>query len=61
MPEHRQEPRLFSSVAEFVGPGRRFARDPLSSEQEFEAYERIGVEEHVHDIINELLQTTSCS
>ncbi|CAG8107674.1 unnamed protein product [Penicillium nalgiovense] len=53
-PERGQEPRLFSSVAELEGLGRRFARKPLSSEQELEAYERFGVEEHVHDIITEL-------
>ncbi|CAG8293549.1 unnamed protein product, partial [Penicillium salamii] len=53
-PELGQEPRLFSSVAELEGLGRRFARNPLSSEQELEAYERFGVEEHVRDIITEL-------
>lgn len=49
-----QAPRLFSSVPELEGLGRRFARKPLSSEQDLEAYERFGVEEHVHDIIAEL-------
>ncbi|KAJ9477310.1 hypothetical protein VN97_g13206, partial [Penicillium thymicola] len=49
-PEGGPEPRLFSSVAELEGLGRRFSRNPLSSEQELEAYERFGVEEHVHDI-----------
>ncbi|CAG7993032.1 unnamed protein product [Penicillium nalgiovense] len=53
-PEGGPEPRLFSSVAELEGLGRRFSRNPLSSEQELEAYERFGVEEHVHDIITEL-------
>ena len=53
-PEPGEAPRLFSSVAEIEGLGRRFARKPLSSEQELEAYERFGVEEHVHDIIIEL-------
>ncbi|KAJ5340306.1 hypothetical protein N7541_009430 [Penicillium brevicompactum] len=53
-PERGPEPRLFSSIAEIEGLGRRFARSPLSSEQELEAYERFGVEEHVHDIIAEL-------
>ncbi|KAI2765711.1 hypothetical protein DTO013E5_9141 [Penicillium roqueforti] len=53
-PERGQEPRLFSSVAELEGLSRRFARNPLSSEQELEAYERFGVEEHIHDIITEL-------
>jgi hypothetical protein len=49
-----QAPRLFSSLPELEGLGRRFARKPISSEQELEAYERFGVEEHVHDIIAEL-------
>ncbi|CAG8132553.1 unnamed protein product [Penicillium nalgiovense] len=53
-PERGQDPRLFSSVAELEGLGGRFARKPLSSEQELEACERFGVEEHVHDIITEL-------
>lgn len=47
-------PLLFSSVTELEGLGRRFARKPLSSEQDLESYERFGVEEHVHDIIVEL-------
>ncbi|KAG9249475.1 uncharacterized protein F5Z01DRAFT_495976 [Emericellopsis atlantica] len=46
--------RLFSSLPELEGLSRRFARKPLSSEQDLEAYERFGVEEHVHDIIAEL-------
>ncbi|KAJ5143699.1 uncharacterized protein N7515_002486 [Penicillium bovifimosum] len=50
----RQAPRLFSSLPELEGLGRRFARKPLSSEQDLEAYERFGVEEYVHDIIAEL-------
>ncbi|QQK44821.1 Protein kinase-like domain [Penicillium digitatum] len=41
-------------MAELEGFGRRFAHDPLSSEKQLEAYERFGVEEHVHDIISEL-------
>lgn len=41
-------------MAELEGLGRRFGRNPLSREQELEAYERFGVEEHVHDIITEL-------
>ncbi|KAJ5742397.1 uncharacterized protein N7511_011416 [Penicillium nucicola] len=53
-PETGEAPRLFSSVAQLEGLGCRFARKPVSSEQELEAYERFGVEEHVHDIINEL-------
>ncbi|KAJ5161021.1 hypothetical protein N7492_006413 [Penicillium capsulatum] len=53
-PEPGREKRLFSSLPELEGLGRRFARKPLSSEQDLEAYERFGVEEHVHDIIAEL-------
>lgn len=52
--EPGRAPRLFSSLPELEGLGRRFARKPLSSEQDLEAYERFGVEEHVHDIIAEL-------
>lgn len=54
-----QAPRLFSSLPELEGLGRRFSRKPLSSEQDLEAYERFGVEEHVHDIITELCKTPS--
>ncbi|KAJ5559456.1 hypothetical protein N7513_001855 [Penicillium frequentans] len=53
-PEPERTYRLFSSLPELEGLGRRFARKPLSSEQDLEAYERFGVEEHVHDIIAEL-------
>lgn len=49
-----QAPRLSLSLPELEGLGRRFSRKPLSSEQDLEAYERFGVEEHVHDIITEL-------
>lgn len=52
--EPGRAPRLFSSLPELEGLGRRFARKPLSSEQDLEAYERFGVEEHVYDIIAEL-------
>ncbi|KAJ6021258.1 hypothetical protein N7540_006762 [Penicillium herquei] len=55
-PELERAQRLFSSLPELEGLGRRFARKPLSSEQDLEAYERFGVEEHVHDIIAELCQ-----
>jgi hypothetical protein len=34
--------------------GRRFARRPISSEQDLETYERLTVEDHVHDIVAEL-------
>lgn len=47
-------PSLFSPLPELEGLGRRFARKPLSSEQDLEAYKRFRVEEHVHDIISEL-------
>lgn len=46
--------RLFSSLHELEGLGRRLGRKPISSEQELEAYERFAVEEHVYDIIQEL-------
>ncbi|KAJ5713147.1 uncharacterized protein N7483_010328 [Penicillium malachiteum] len=55
-PELEQVQRLFSSLPELEGLGRRFARKPLSSEQDLEAYERFRVEEYVHDIIAELCQ-----
>ena len=47
-------PRLFSSLHELEGLGRRLGRKPMSSEQDLEAYERFAVEEHVNDIITEL-------
>ncbi|GIK05139.1 hypothetical protein Aspvir_009241 [Aspergillus viridinutans] len=47
-------PRLFSPIVELEGLGRRFARRPISSEQDLESYERFAVEDHVHDIITEL-------
>ncbi|KAJ5738680.1 hypothetical protein N7493_001835 [Penicillium malachiteum] len=47
-------PRLFSPLLELEGLGRRFAGKPFSSEQDIEAYERFGVEEHVRDIIAQL-------
>ncbi|CEL11916.1 hypothetical protein ASPCAL15010 [Aspergillus calidoustus] len=34
--------------------GRRFGRQPLSSEQDLESYERFAVEDHVHGVITEL-------
>ncbi|KAJ5117650.1 hypothetical protein N7448_011282 [Penicillium atrosanguineum] len=55
-PELGRAPRLFSSLPELEGYGRRFARKPLSSEQDLESYERFGVEEHVHDIIAQLCE-----
>ncbi|KAJ6096609.1 hypothetical protein N7486_007355 [Penicillium sp. IBT 16267x] len=53
-PRPERSQRLFSPLLELKGLGRRFARKPLSSEQDLEAYERFGVEEHVHDIISQL-------
>ncbi|KAJ5608657.1 hypothetical protein N7528_009224 [Penicillium herquei] len=47
-------PRLFSSLHQLEGLGRRVGRKPMSSEQDLEAYERFAVEEHVSDIITEL-------
>ncbi|CAG8899420.1 unnamed protein product [Penicillium egyptiacum] len=47
-------PRLFSSLYELEGLGRRLCRKPISCEQELEAYKRFAVEEHVHDIVPEL-------
>lgn len=47
-------PRLFSSLHELEGLGRRLGRKPISSEQDLEAYERFAVEDHVNDIITEL-------
>ncbi|GKZ94888.1 hypothetical protein AnigIFM59636_008619 [Aspergillus niger] len=47
-------PQLFASLVELEGLGRRFARRPISSEQDLETYERLTVEDHVHEIIAEL-------
>ncbi|KAK9368215.1 hypothetical protein V1509DRAFT_624596 [Lipomyces kononenkoae] len=47
-------PRLFSPVIELEGIGRRFSHRLLSSEKDVESYERIAVEDHVHDVIAEL-------
>ena len=41
------------------GMGRRFARQPISSEQGLQTYERIAEEEDVHDIYTELCKLTS--
>jgi hypothetical protein len=53
-PEPGRAQRLFSSLPELEGLGRRFTRKPLSSEQDLEAYKRFRVEEHIHDIVAEL-------
>ena len=53
-PTPGEAPRLFTSLHELEGLGRRLNRNPISSEQELEAYERFAVEEHINDIITEL-------
>ncbi|CAG8010984.1 unnamed protein product [Penicillium salamii] len=45
---------LFTSLVALEDHGRRFARRPISSEQDLETYERLAVEDHVHDIVAEL-------
>ncbi|PYI00028.1 hypothetical protein BO71DRAFT_85 [Aspergillus ellipticus CBS 707.79] len=47
-------PQLFTSLIALEDHGRRFARRPISSEQDLETYERLAVEDPVHDIIAEL-------
>ncbi|KAJ5084786.1 hypothetical protein NUU61_009365 [Penicillium alfredii] len=53
-PTPGEGPRLFTSSHELEGLGRLLNRNPISSEQELEAYERFAVEEHINDIITEL-------
>ncbi|KAL4767066.1 hypothetical protein BDW60DRAFT_164844 [Aspergillus nidulans var. acristatus] len=53
-PAGEDAPQLFASLVELEGLGRRFARRPISSEQDLETYERLAVEDHVHDIVAEL-------
>ncbi|GAA93084.1 similar to Pc19g00700 [Aspergillus luchuensis IFO 4308] len=43
-----------TSLVALEDHGRRFARRPISSEQDLETYERLAVEDHVHDIVAEL-------
>ncbi|KAJ6065945.1 hypothetical protein N7444_001598 [Penicillium canescens] len=45
---------LFTSLVALEDHGRRFTRRPISSEQDLETYERLAVEDHVHDIVAEL-------
>lgn len=45
---------LFTSLVALEDHGRRFARRPISSEQDLDTYERLAVEDHVHDIVAEL-------
>ena len=47
-------PQLFTPLVVLEDHGRRFARRPISSEQDLETYERLTVEDHVHDIVAEL-------
>ncbi|KAJ5348618.1 uncharacterized protein N7506_001871 [Penicillium brevicompactum] len=53
-PAGEDAPQLFTSLVALEDHGRRFARRPISSEQDLETYERLAVEDHVHDIIAEL-------
>ncbi|BCS00122.1 uncharacterized protein AKAW2_50463A [Aspergillus luchuensis] len=46
--------QLFTSLVALEDHGRRLARRPISSEQDLETYERLAVEDHVHDIVAEL-------
>ncbi|KAL4780135.1 hypothetical protein BJX76DRAFT_351242 [Aspergillus varians] len=46
--------QLFTPLVALEDHGRRFARRPISSEQDLETYERLAVEDHVHDIVAEL-------
>ncbi|KAJ5716193.1 hypothetical protein N7493_008104 [Penicillium malachiteum] len=53
-PAGEDAPQLFTSLIALEDHGRRFARRPISSEQDLETYERFAVEDHVHDIVAEL-------
>lgn len=53
-PTEGYAPQLFTPLVALEDHGRRFARRPISSEQDLETYERLAVEDHVHDIIAEL-------
>ncbi|KAJ5111900.1 hypothetical protein NUU61_001530 [Penicillium alfredii] len=53
-PTEGHTPELFTSLVALEDHGRRFARRPISSEQDLETYERLAVEDHVHDIVAEL-------
>ncbi|KAF4251477.1 hypothetical protein CNMCM8980_006750 [Aspergillus fumigatiaffinis] len=46
--------QFFAPLVALEDHGRRFARRPISSEQDLETYERLAVEDHVHDIVAEL-------
>lgn len=53
-PTEEDARQLFTPLVALEDYGRRFARRPISSEQDLETYERLAVEDHVHDIIAEL-------
>jgi hypothetical protein len=53
-PTEEDARQLFTSLVALEDHGRRFARRPISSEQDLETYERLAVEDHVHDIVAEL-------
>ncbi|KAH1297213.1 hypothetical protein KXW28_009153 [Aspergillus fumigatus] len=53
-PTEEDARQLFTPLVALEDHGRRFARRPISSEQDLETYERLAVEDHVHDIVAEL-------
>ncbi|GKZ29600.1 hypothetical protein AbraIFM66950_005632 [Aspergillus brasiliensis] len=53
-PTEEDTRELFTSLVVLEDHGRRFARRSISSEQDLETYERLAVEDHVHDIVAEL-------
>ncbi|KAL4759745.1 uncharacterized protein BDW70DRAFT_151458 [Aspergillus foveolatus] len=53
-PTDEDAKQLFTPLVALEDHGRRFARRPISSEQDLETYERLAVEDHVHDIVAEL-------
>ncbi|OAX77549.1 hypothetical protein ACJ72_08151 [Emergomyces africanus] len=53
-PAGKDASRLFTSLLELEGLGRRYSNQKLQSEKDLEHYERTAVEDHVHDIIAEL-------
>jgi hypothetical protein len=53
-PTEEDARQLFTPLVALEDHGRRFARRPISSEQDLETYERVAVEDHVHDIVAEL-------
>ncbi|KAE8154478.1 hypothetical protein BDV25DRAFT_147743 [Aspergillus avenaceus] len=55
-----EDPRqLFRALNALEDHGERFARRPISSESDLEQYERVAVEDHVHDIVAELCKIPS--